>query len=70
MAQMFSCGDMSTKTLETLEQVNEKVNREIREVRSETLACVMMQLFQRAQAYEAENSHRLNVVILYWSGKI
>lgn len=43
-------------------KLKENINREIREVRSETLKCIMVQILERVGACEAENGCRLSDV--------
>ena len=50
---------------ETLEQLKENINKEIREVRSETLEGVMVHVLERARACEGENGQHLNDVIFH-----
>ena len=50
---------------ETLEQLNENINREIRGVGSETLEGVIVQVLERAWTCEAKNGHHLNAVIFH-----
>ena len=50
---------------ETLEQLKENINREMREVVPETLAAVMEHVMERARLCEAENGRHFKDVIYH-----
>ena len=56
---------MSVNKPETLKQLKENINREIREVGSETLEGVMVQVLERTQVCEVENDRHLNNALFH-----